>query len=156
MIIDQLYNSNFYCGMSQRLKKGFDFLLQSNFADLPDGKIHIQGDDVFAIIQTYNTRALTEQSKWESHRRYTDIQLVVEGHERMGYSPLGDLNEVDPYSQENDVILYTAKHGVAYDYPLIKAGMVAVFGPQDAHLPGLLVDQPARVKKVVVKVDMNE
>ena len=50
MIYDTLANAYLYQGISDRLQKGLDFLIHSNFASLPDGRYEIDGDDVFANI----------------------------------------------------------------------------------------------------------
>ena len=34
----------------------------------------------------------------------------------------------------------------------MRPGLFAVFFPQDAHMPGLAVDQPEPVKKMVIKI----
>ena len=34
----------------------------------------------------------------------------------------------------------------------LPAGMFTIFTPEDAHMPGIALDQPQPVKKVVVKV----
>ncbi|NTV77854.1 MAG: DUF386 domain-containing protein, partial [Clostridiales bacterium] len=36
----------------------------------------------------------------------------------------------------------------------LTAGTFAVFFPQDAHMPGLTVEAPTKVKKVVVKCEL--
>ncbi len=47
------------------------------------GRHDLDGDDLFALVQEYTTRA-ADECVWEAHRRYIDVQFVVTGAERMG------------------------------------------------------------------------
>ena len=49
---------------------------------------------------------------------------------------------------EDDVYFFDAEG----DHFVVHAGQFAVFTPHDAHRPGVTVDGPAPIKKVVVKV----
>ena len=49
------------------------------------GKIPIQGDQVFALVQD-NTTKPRAQGTWEAHRKYIDVQFVAAGVEEMGYA----------------------------------------------------------------------
>ena len=51
MIYDTLTNSHLYYGISARLQKALDFLVNSDFSTIPDGRYEIDGNDVFAIHQ---------------------------------------------------------------------------------------------------------
>jgi YhcH/YjgK/YiaL family protein len=157
MIIDQLCNvqSGFYphflssadpSGLMQRLAKGFDFLQTADLLNAAPGRVDIDGDSVFALVQEYNTKPL-EQGFWEAHRKYIDIQYVVSGEEHMGYANLAQLNAGD-YDAAKD---FLPLHGDG-SFLRLPAGMFTLFLPEDAHMPGMAVDQPQPVKKVVVKV----
>ena len=50
MIYDTLTNSHLYYGISARLQKALDFLVNSDFSTIPDGRYEIDGNDVFANI----------------------------------------------------------------------------------------------------------
>lgn len=158
MIIDQLHNvqSGFYphllsaegpnAGLAQRLRKGFDFLLTTDLKNTPVGRIDIDGDQVFAMVQEYNTRPKA-QGFWEAHRQYIDIQYVVSGVEHMGFANLAQL-EAGDYDESKD---FLPLQGVG-SFVLLPAGMFTVFLPEDAHMPAMAVNEPEPVKKVVVKV----
>ena len=48
-----------------------------------------------------------EQAQLECHRKYIDIQLVLEGMDEMGWKPLQDCREpVDDYSVEKDIRVF--------------------------------------------------
>lgn len=66
----------------------------------------------------------------------------------MGYAPLEIQTVIDPYNEENDITFFNGEKS----FTLVEEGMFAIFFPTDVHLPGIKVDKPAYVKKVVVKV----
>ncbi|WP_320164459.1 YhcH/YjgK/YiaL family protein [uncultured Trichococcus sp.] len=148
MIIDTLANLEFYKGLNEQLYKGLKFLKETDVAALPVGRYEIDGDTVFALVQAYETH-LPEECRWEAHYKYTDIQYVVEGSERMGWKTLDGVVKAED-CPEDDVYFFESDG----DHFVLHAGQFAVFTPQDAHRPGMAVDGPAPIKKIVVKVAM--
>jgi YhcH/YjgK/YiaL family protein len=157
MIIDRLQNvqSGFYqtllsapdqSGLAQRLSAGFDYLLAANPADLAPGRVEIDGDRVFALIQEYNTKPM-EQGRWEAHVKYIDIQYIANGEENIGYANLGDVTLGD-YDEAKDRYIPQGEGS----FIRLSAGMFGLFMPEDAHMPNMAVNQPRPVKKIVVKV----
>ncbi len=112
-------------------------------------KYEIQGDDVYAIIASYNTK---EPHKFEAHREYVDIQCLLEGQEVIESVAVNGLTVDTPYDPEKDVTFYVntdSRKTISHLIP----GIFIVFFPHDAHMPGVSVgDSPAFVKKVVVKI----
>ena len=148
MIIDTLANLEFYKGLNEQLYKGLKFLKETDVAALPVGRYEIDGDTVFALVQAYETH-LPEECRWEAHYKYTDIQYVVEGSERMGWKTLDGVVKTED-RPEDDVYFFESDG----DHFVMHAGQFAVFAPQDAHRPGMAVDRQAPIKKIVVKVAM--
>ena len=148
MIIDTLANLEFYKGLNEQLYKGLKFLKETDVTALAVGRYEIVGDAVFALVQAYETH-LPEECRWEAHYTYTDIQYVVEGSERMGWKTLNGVVKTED-RPEDDVYFFEADG----DHFVLHAGQFAVFTPHDAHRPGLAVDGPAPIKKIVVKVAM--
>ncbi len=147
MIIDHLDNVKHYRSLSERLKKGLEFLEEIDFDTIEPGRYNIEGDEVYAMVQEYETKT-PENAKIEAHERYIDIQYVVKGEETMGYALLEDQDIKTPYNAEKDVVFFNAE----YSKILLKEGMFGIFFPTDIHAPGLMTDAPKPVKKVVVKV----
>src|SRR5690606_30197605 len=121
-----------------------------DLASLPIGKIEIRGGgEVFALVQSYSTKP-ADAAAWEAHRKYIDIQCIVEGVERLGYGPVDAMAVTRPYEEESDYLLLD---GAAGQYARAAAGTFLIFHPHDAHSPGVAIDDvPATVKKIVVKV----
>ncbi len=136
--------------LTPNLEKAFDFLKTANLAALEDGRIEIDGAQVYVLVQSYETLPL-ESAKFEAHRRYLDIQYVATGQEIIGWAPLHHMVECTPYNDAKDV--FNGKVPVeALSQVHLAAGELAVLYPSDAHAPKIQVGQPARVKKIVVKV----
>lgn len=114
-----------------------------------DGKIALDGDHVFALVQSYVTEAVSAK-KFESHRKYIDVQYLFQGEEIIRYAPIEQLTLSTPYNVEKDFMLYDL---IPHDTSLLlRVGQFAIFYPEDGHVPGCLVTSPAPVRKVVLKV----
>jgi biofilm protein TabA len=136
------------------LRKGFDFLAQVQGQTLPDGRVEIEGQKVFALVQSYNSKPRSDVIRFEAHRKYIDIQYVVDGEEYEGWTSLPQMNMTDAYNAEKDIMRGTVP---VDDLTLVrlKAGQLAIFYPADAHVPGLAIGEPTPVKKIVVKVAID-
>lgn len=147
MIIDYLKNSHLYYEMDSKIQTAFEFLRNLDLHSLEDGKYEIEGNDIFALVQSYNTSPIKD-GKWEAHRKYIDIQYIASGNELMGYANISDMNLTEEYSYEKDVLFLDGTG----DFFIVKSGMFALFTPEDAHLPGRSVDTTAAIKKVLIKI----
>ena len=148
MIIDNIENSNLYTGIHPWFDKAFDFIKTSDFSTLKDGKYEIEGNDIFALVQQYETKD-ANKAKPESHFKYIDIQYMHSGSELMG---VAIWNNQVPVTRdlEHDIAFYNE------DSTFIKLnkGIFAIFFPHDLHMPGIKSGQSGLVKKVVIKVKM--
>lgn len=147
MVVDKLTNASLYAPAGSRIAKAFEFLRRSDLATLADGRYEIDGANVFALVQSYETKS-REVGKWEAHRKYIDVQYVASGDECMGYANLADLKISKEYDAKDDYLLAEGSG----DFVRVRPGMFTIFHPQDAHMPCTSVQNPSRVKKVVVKV----
>ena len=91
-----------------------------------------------------------EEARWEAHRRYIDVQYMVKGTERIGVGHLSQFVQ-EPYDPELDVIWLTGEG----DFLTFPEGTFMIFWPEDAHLPRVMVHEPAEVIRVVVKIAVD-
>ena len=147
MIVDTLAQMSRYESFHTGFKAAFDFLRNVDLQSLAQGRTEIDGNRLFALTQSYETRPV-DDGKLEAHRKYIDIQFIVSGEEHIGYAPLGGQPETTPFDTEKDIGFY---HGDA-SFVKLSAGMFAIFFPHDAHLPGRHLVTSSQVKKVVLKV----
>ena len=148
MIFDLISNRSLYQGLSPRLSLGLDWL--SRFEKTtPDGRIELDGDRVFALVQSYETAPAAEK-KFETHRDHIDIQFVAAGAEAMLCAPVGGLRVTTPYDPAKDAAFYSDP--AAYTSIHCEPGSFTIFFPHDGHKGGCTSLRPSRVKKVVIKV----
>jgi biofilm protein TabA len=136
------------------MAKAIAFLKQLDGRKLEDGRTEIDGARVYALGQSYQT-ATPETIRFEAHRKYIDLQYMVSGLECAGWAPLGLLQSATPYDESRDILLGTvAREDVTYIR--LAPGQLAVFYPADAHAPKLAAGHPGEVKKIVIKVAVEQ
>lgn len=149
MIFDVLANAGRYEALHPLFPKAFAFLRNTDLMALAPGRYPIEGEALFAIIEEADGRARAD-ARLECHRKYIDIQLVLQGVDEMGWKPLCDCREpVAEYSDKRDIRFF-------FDAPAswitVPAGAYCVFFPEDAHAP-LVSASP--IRKVVLKIAVN-
>lgn len=117
----------------------------------PDGTVEIDGRNVFAIIQSYETKNEHDAPRFEAHRKYIDIQFLLSGRELMGWAPISALTVTEPYNSEKDILFGTVPDA-SNSFTSFTARQAIVLFPSDAHAPGLAQSAPQPVKKVVIKM----
>ena len=147
MIQDKLEHACTYYGISARLKQGFEWLKNNDMVNMPDGKHIIDGDKIFANVQSYDTK---DDAPFEGHRKYIDIQYMIKGEEKVGVTDYSNCSTTEEYNEENDIEFL--KSNVNAHYQVLEQGDFLVFFPQDVHKPGLDNNKKRFVKKVIVKV----
>jgi biofilm protein TabA len=146
MIIDRISNSHLYYTMHSKFKRAFDTIHQINTDAIPVGRYEIEGEAMYALVQEYNTK-LKEQGVWEAHRRYIDLQYIVQGVEGIGYANINHLEQGE-YDVSRD---FLPLHGEG-DLVTVRSGSFVLLLPEDAHMPGMAIGSSAPVKKIVVKI----
>jgi YhcH/YjgK/YiaL family protein len=151
MILDLCENwANYAYGNEELWAEAFSFLA-SLTPDCENKKYEIIGDDMFAIVQAYDTRDI-EECKVEAHREFIDIQALLVGSERMFYGAGNKLEIAEEYIAENDVLFYENNADELVEYTLTP-GVFTIFFPNEGHMPGVALDAgSAPVKKVVIKI----
>ena len=146
MVRYNLKNSALYDGLGPRFQKAFEYLRTHDLSGA-EGRIELEGSALYVLPQSPALKTW-EGTKWEAHRRYADIQVILEGEEIIGYAPLETM-ECDPYNEEKDFVLCRGE-GTPMLY---RSGDFAVFFPQDAHKPCVRPENGGEtVRKAVVKV----
>ena len=90
-----------YNYLDEKFQKAFCFLRETDLLALPVGNVPIDGEEVYANVQSYTTMT-PEDCPFEAHRKYFDIQYVAEGEEVFGYEPLDNLTPAMEYDEERD------------------------------------------------------
>ena len=151
VILDLLSNEKMYRQLHPRFALSFDWLARFDPAT-PDGRIELDGDCVFALVQSYTTKA-AEKNTFEAHRERIDIQYVARGTELLLCAPLAALRETTPYNPKRDATFYADPE--ASTRIVCGAGSFVIFFPHDGHKGGCTWQTPADIKKVVIKVRVS-
>jgi YhcH/YjgK/YiaL family protein len=151
MILDLCENwQNYACGNEEIWAEAFAFLASLE-PGCEDGRYEIVGDDIYAMVQSYDTKDISE-GKVEAHRKYIDIQTLLCGSERMFYGAGSGLDVCDEYNADNDVLFYNFEADKVVEYSLTP-GAFTIFFPEEGHMPGIAPASGAGpVKKVVIKI----
>ena len=145
MIFDTLENIKNYEGLG-RVYTALKFLSETDFTKIELGRYDLQGDDIFYMVQRYDTDP--DKTISEAHKKYIDIQFMVKGEEIIGVAPFScDKTETEA-KPENDVWFYNCK---TEPLTLIENSFMVLY-PNDLHCPGVAVNNPLSCLKVVVKV----
>lgn len=147
MIYDNIKNSERYVDINPNFKKAFEFLKRVDLKDLAAGRYEIDSDDIFALVQTYETVYL-ESKDYEVHKKYIDVQYMVNGEENMGFSQIDSLNVKNSYNDESDAMIMEGDK-VLYK---LREGEFFIFFPEEPHMPGIIKDEKREVKKIVIKI----
>lgn len=131
--------------------KAFVYLKNTDLLNLKPGTYPIDGENVFAIVAEANKKDF-ELTKWESHRKYQDIQMVITGKEKMGKANISTLNITEPYLETKDILFYSGDG----EYYLAEPNTFFIFFPQDAHRPDIKVRGYETDKKIVIKVKTDQ
>jgi len=148
MILDTLDNAARYDSLHPRFKQAFDWLQSRRLEELPNGRQEIEGTHLYAIVMREGGRGLAA-AKYETHRKYIDIQYLVTGSDLMGWSHLVPELKSQGYDAAKDLEFYEAKPALWVPVP---AGTFTMFFPEDAHAP-MAGEGP--MLKVVVKVELR-
>lgn len=148
MIIDTLENADRYSALNNGIATAFEYLYTTDLKTIAPGKYEINGENIFAIVQEYETLdAANEQM--EAHKKYIDVQYMIDGAEQVGHAILkGQLPSI-AYDEAADFMLFSEPPSF---FSKLESGMFMIFFPTDLHMPCIKTEQPAVVKKVVIKV----
>jgi YhcH/YjgK/YiaL family protein len=135
------------------LKTVIGYLQDTDFSSMPAGSYDMQGKDIYVQVTDMETK--DEQLTWpEVHRRYIDVQFLVQGRENIGFARDTGCNQIhEDLLEARDLLFY---ENVESESKLtMTPGSFAIFFPEDVHRPGCKVGEKALIRKVVVKVKVE-
>ena len=133
--------------------RAFAYLRDTNLDTVASGKYYLDSTNVFVSV-TENPTKDFESTKWEVHRKYIDIQLIVKGKEKMGIAPFSKAAVVEAFNETSDVGFYRVPEADSKFY-VAQPGTFLIFFPTDAHRPSIKVSGFEKTKKVVIKIKME-
>ena len=138
---------------SEKFRRAIAFLKETDFSKEQPGSVLQIGDGMRAEVQEYET-VPADTCRFESHRKYFDIQYVASGEECMGYIKRSELTPAEPYDEERDLAFYEEPQTSGRVH--LRTGDFAIVSPDDGHKPRCIGDAVCLVRKIVVKVPVEE
>lgn len=149
MILDSIKNISKYENLNIDLKSIVEFIDRVENENLENGKYELDGDKLFALVQSYETKD-SDECRLESHKKYMDIQYVQEGTEVMYWSLVDGLKVTEDLSEISDVIFYEDDKNATE--LVVNEKSFALFFTHDAHKPGVKFNTKSNVRKIVFKI----
>src|SRR5665213_1051578 len=131
--------------------KAFVFLNRKDLDTLSPGMYPIDGKLLYATVGEFETKDLGD-TKWESHRKYIDLQYMIKGKEKIGVAPVSGAKVTEAYDESKDI----AHYETAGKFYVAAPGTFFLFFPSDAHRPDLKVNTNDHVKKLVIKISVAD
>lgn len=148
MIYDRFDNLNLYCAPGSLLHRALVYA-RDVAPGVPDGRIEIEGARLYASVASYATGS-REERRFEAHKKYIDVQVLLEGEECIEVSLERDLATLESYDAQREVMFLKAPEHVA-SLPM-RPGWFAILYPHDIHRPGCHLGGKRNVRKIVMKV----
>jgi len=146
MILSALSQSDRYATLHPLFPRAFEYIRDTDLLALAPGRYPVVGEQLFVIAESVPGRTRAE-AQLECHRKYIDIQLVLEGVDEMGWKALADCVEpVSDYSAEKDIRFF---RDAPASWIATPPGAFCIFFPEDAHAPLVSTGQ---IRKVIFKV----
>ncbi len=148
MIVDRIDNGHLWTSLHPGFDQAIAFLQTAFDRGLEPGRHVLVPDRLWVIVE--QVRGRSQSAKLEAHRRFIDIQLVLSGHERIGWLPLEDCGPPsEPYCADRDIVFFADRPSAWLD---LVPGQLAIFFPRDAHAP---LAGTGEVLKAIAKVAVD-
>ncbi|EHR8838240.1 YhcH/YjgK/YiaL family protein, partial [Shigella flexneri] len=88
-------------GLHPALQDALTLALAARPQEKAPGRYELQGDNIFMNVMTFNTQSPVEK-KAELHQQYIDIQLLLNGEERILFGMAGTARQCEEFHHEDD------------------------------------------------------
>ena len=138
--------------LSSAVRKSLDWL--RNLPDEPaEGRYELDATTgLYAMVMSYET-VDPEQSRFESHQKFVDLQYTISGREGIEWAHVSDLKTDGSYADDMDLQFYLPSTPSAMVQNL--PGYFSVYCTMDAHRPKIRLGKCASVFKAVVKIPVG-
>lgn len=149
MIVDKIENAKLYSSISPRIAKALQILASKDIGKAPEGKNEVDGANLFYLVQKYTTKPRNE-GQMEAHKKYIDIQFVMDATESIFVEDISACKVAIPYDEKNEAAMYDVPK--KYSEVYLTKGTFCILFPQDGHLPCRTAVNESKVHKIVFKV----
>ena len=147
MIHSTLDESACYESLHPHFKEVFDYIKSHDLRAMEPQRLELRGEELFINRIDAPSNPQDEQPI-EAHESYIDIQVLLEGRERIGWLPRAKcLSPRAPYDESKDIIFY---HDQPTSYVDLLPGDFVILFPEDGHAP--FIGDGSPISKLIVKV----
>ena len=147
MIVDKLSNIDLYTNIPDNIKE----FIKNIDKDIELGRYELD-NGAYDNVEQYLTKSVSE-GKFESHKKYIDIQLLLSGSEKIYYNYDINLPQLEPYNENKDITFYETEVSKS-DYVTLDGTNFMLIFPHELHAPQIMAKTQQKVKKVVVKLPL--
>ena len=149
MIIDEIRNLKLYKKVPAKV---IDFVSKLNI-DTPCGRYDID-KKCYVNVETYSTKPVAS-AMYEAHKKYIDIQIVLDGEEKIYYKNKDKISYPQQFDDKGDIGFYNEMISDDDAYVRLDGSNFAIIYPHEGHAPQIQSgEKTARVKKAVVKLPL--
>lgn len=146
MILDSIQNAEQYFSIHRHFSVVFDYLKNNNLSEFAPGNYPILEMELFVIISE-NMADDNAQPKPESHKKYIDVQVCLEGDFSLGWTSFSAKTKIfKEYDDNKDFMLFDAEPECMIS---LLPQHFAIFFHDDLHT---IFPPDKYVKKAVFKV----
>ncbi|MGN7357230.1 YhcH/YjgK/YiaL family protein [Paenibacillus sp. SAF-054] len=150
MIYDKLENIHQYASDNSVLSQCFKDIESSLHADLHPDEM---ASKVYKKSRIQFATAPKCEKRFESHRKYIDIHIVLKGREYVEVGSAASLTNRTEYDPDQDILFGDMQEGEGGKLTgYLEPGRFLVCFPDDAHLVGAHEHTAAIVEKFVYKI----
>ncbi|MBS4201061.1 YhcH/YjgK/YiaL family protein [Bacillus sp. FJAT-49732] len=146
MIYDKLENLGQYIFNNQKLNSA----IQDITAGLREDQ---NASDDFQKNKIAFTTTILNEKRYEAHKKYIDIHIVLEGREYVEVANVQDLTNITGYDPNNDIFfgdVLSERKFCGY----LEKGYALICFPEDTHLVGAHKEAEENISKIVYKISM--
>lgn len=148
MIYDKLERIGLYAASIPYLGELAEELKAIDLNTIKAGTYYTKKSSIRYMVQEYMT---VEKKQPEVHAEYMDVQILLEGNERFtAFRAIDTLP--DSFSKADDIGFFDIEDGI--DFHLRRKTFIIVY-PYEAHIPGLSLEKPEDVRKIVAKIPFH-
>ena len=148
MIFDNLENLDLYAGVIPQLKDIIK-LLENGDIEYEKGSYTTDIKGVRYNVAEYLSKDQDEAPEFEFHKKEIDLQIMLEGEEIIDGASRDAAKYADDYNAETDCSMVET---IENNFIHLVKDMFVIYLTGEPHKPGLAVENPAPVKKIIFKI----
>ncbi|MGR5133219.1 YhcH/YjgK/YiaL family protein [Vibrio alfacsensis] len=149
MFKGNLSELNNYQHLPTKLLNVIEQVKQRIYDSVENGRYPIEGDEVFFFVVDDNTQALNDRRS-ECHRKYVDVQILLTGEERYGYSQHPFQSLAEDLLDSKDIAF--SEDIIDEQFADLNEHDFIIFKVAQPHRPLVAINQPMPVRKAIIKV----